>query len=146
MALICPGASAQRVLLQRNPADVTAPRSDDSSVPQGVEILSDTGGVDIGPYVKQVIATVYKNWVPLLPQEATPPQANQMNPAIRFTILPDGKIESVHLDSSTNDDAINRACWGAITSTGQFPPLPTGMGPKPLELRIHFSVNPTTPH
>ena len=51
----------------------------------------------------------------------------------------------MNLDGSTHDTAIDRAAWGAITSEGQFPPLPGSFhGPK-LELRLDFFVNKTAP-
>ena len=139
IALVCPVAPAQEILLYHSPAN--ALNSEDSSLPLGVEILSDTNGVDIQPYVKQIMGMIYKNWKALLPAEAKPPQSKQAEAAIRLKLLPDGRIAGMWLDSSTHDDAINQACWRAIASNGQFPPLPAGIASKPLEMRIHFSVN-----
>src|SRR5581483_7443882 len=145
LAVVCPVAHGQQVLHRRNSPDATANASEDTAVPGGVEVLSDTGGVNVGPYVKQILKTIYKSWMPLIPPEAKPPQSKQAESSIRFTILPDGRIGVMHLDDSTHNDAVNRSCWGAITSTGQFPPLPAGMESRPLELRIHFYAN-TQPH
>jgi TonB C terminal len=107
----------------------------------GVEVLSDTNGVDVNPYMRRVLADIYKNWLPLIPQRAKPPESKQGEALIRFKIMPDGKIGAMWLDGSTHDDAINRSCWGSITSEGQFPPLPAGLETRPLVLRIHFYVN-----
>jgi TonB family protein len=142
MTLVCPAVFARQT--PRNPTDTSASKSDDSSRPQGVEILSDTGGVDVHPYVKQILPMLYRNWTPLIPAEAKPPQSEQATSSIRFTILPNGKIGAMHLDTSTGEDEINRSCWNAITST-QFPALPEAMGSKSLELRIHFYVNTKPP-
>ena len=111
----------------------------------GVEILTDTQGVDFGPYIKTALATIKKNWLPLIPEEARPPANAQGETLIRFTITPDGKISAMHLDQSSQHDNIDRAAWGAITGVGQFPPLPTEFrGPK-LELRIDFLTNRPLP-
>lgn len=138
---MCPALRGQQVLLPRGSTEATAAKSNGTSTPGGVEILSDTGGVNVSPYIRQIMAIIYKNWMPLIPPEAKPPEAKQAESSIRFTILPDGSIGAMHLDESTHEDAVNRSCWGAITSAGHFPALPTGMESKPLELRIHFYVN-----
>jgi TonB family protein len=111
----------------------------------GVEVLSDTMGVDFGPYLRRILGDIKRTWIPLIPEEARPPLNKQGETLIRFTILPDGRIAAMSLDASSQDTAIDRAAWGGITGVGQFPPLPPGFkGPK-LELRIDFLVNKTPP-
>ena len=107
----------------------------------GVDILSDTMGVDFGPYLKRILREIYNTWLPLIPEEARPPLNKQGETLIRFTILPDGRIGAMHLDGSTHDQAIDRAAWGSITGVGQFPPLPKDFRGPNLELRIHYLVN-----
>jgi TonB family protein len=114
-----------------------------SQVPD-VDILSDTQGVDFGPYLRKALPTVKKMWQPLIPEEARPPLNIQANTAIRFTINPDGTIGSMHLDGGSHQAKFDRAAWGAIIGVGQFPPLPADFHGPYLELRIHFFVN--TPH
>jgi TonB family protein len=105
------------------------------------EILSDTRGVDFGPYLRQVLPMIKSLWLPLIPEEARPPQNLQGETVIRFTINPDGKIGAMHLDASTRQMKLDRAAWGAIRAVGEFPPLPTEFSGPNLELRIHFKVN-----
>jgi outer membrane biosynthesis protein TonB len=109
----------------------------------GVDILSDTQGVNFEPYLKRILADIKRNWLPLIPEEAQPPISKQGETYIRFIILPDGNIQvgGMHLDGSTHDVAIDRSCWNAITAEGQFPPLPSQFHGPNLELRIHFLVN-----
>lgn len=107
----------------------------------GAEILSDTMGVNFNPYLQRILRDIKRNWDPLIPEEAKPPLMKQGETYITFTILPDGNIGGMHLDGSTHDDAINRSCWSAITSEGQFPPLPSQFHGPNLQLRIHFLVN-----
>lgn len=106
-----------------------------------VDILSDTQGVNFNPYLRRIIADIYRNWLPLIPEEARPPLSKQGETLVRFRILPDGRIGGMWLDGSTHDDAINRSAWGSITSEGQFPPLPSQFHGPNLELRIHYYVN-----
>ena len=115
------------------------------SVKNGVEILSDTQGVDFGPYVRKALTIIKKNWLALIPEEARPPANMQGETLIRFSILPDGKISAMKLDGSSQHINIDRAAWGAITGVGQFPPLPTEFKGSHLELRIDFLTNRPLP-
>jgi hypothetical protein len=112
----------------------------------GAEVLTQTD-FDFNPYVRRILGDIKRNWDPLIPTEAGSPLYKQGESYIRFTILADGTIKdaSMHLDGSTHDEAINRSCWGSITSEGQFPPLPKDFHGPELELRIHFLVNKELP-
>ena len=107
----------------------------------GLEVLSDTLGVDFGPYIKQLLRMVRAAWVPLIPEETRPPLNKEGTTLIRFRIEPDGRVSSMNLDDSTHDDAINRAAWGGITGVGQFQPLPKEFKGPNLELRIQFIIS-----
>jgi outer membrane biosynthesis protein TonB len=107
----------------------------------GVDVLSDTMGVNFDPYLKKIIREIYNTWLPLIPEEARPPLNKSGITQIRFIINPDGKIGGMILEGSSHDDAINRAAWGSITGVGQFPPLPSEFHGPNLELRIHYLVN-----
>ena len=112
-----------------------------SPVGAGAEILSDTQGVDFGPYIRRILNDIKRNWIPLLPEETRPPLLKQGEDQIRFKIAPDGNIIAMVPEGSTGDRAINLSCWSAITSENQFPPLPKEFHGPELELRIHFLVN-----
>jgi TonB family protein len=113
--------------------------------PAGAEILSDTLGVDFGPYIKRLLRILYNSWVPLIPEETRPPLNKEGQTLIRFTINPDGSIAHMGLDWSTKDQAIDRAAWGSITGVGQFPPLPKEFKGPNLTLRIHFIIAKDAP-
>ena len=107
----------------------------------GVQVLSDMQGVDFSDYLRRLQMDVYRNWIPLLPEETEPPLMKQGETFIRFTILPDGHIGGMVLEGSTHDVAIDKAAWGSIISEGQFPPLPKQFHGPNLELRFHYMVN-----
>jgi TonB family protein len=111
----------------------------------GVEILSDPRGVDWGPYIRKILSDIKRNWIPLIPEEARPPLNKQGETLIRFTINRDGTIAAMNLDGSSQDTAIDRACWGGITGVGQFPPLPAEFTGPNLELRVDFLTNKPLP-
>jgi TonB family protein len=107
----------------------------------GLEVLSDTRGVDFKPYLNGILKQIYGRWVTLMPDEARPPENKQGVTAIRVTISPDGTIAAMHLEKLSTEQALNRAAWGAITGVGKFPALPAEFHGPNLELRIHFRVN-----
>jgi len=113
---------------------------------EGVQVLSDMQGVDFGPYIRRILEDIKRNWYPLIPEEARPPLNKQGETLIRFTILPDGRIAAMNLDGSSQDQSIDKACWGAITGEGQFPPLPASFHGPNLELRIDFFTNKPLPN
>ena len=39
----------------------------------GVEVLSDTQGVDFAAYLRRILGDIQRNWIPLIPEEARPP-------------------------------------------------------------------------
>jgi len=107
---------------------------------QGLEILSDTQGVDFKPYLKDAMGQIYKQWLTLMP-EAAKKKEEKGATLIRVTINPDGTIAAMHLDGSSKDAALDRTAWGAITGVGNFPALPSTFHGPNLVVRIHFLVN-----
>ena len=120
-------------------------RGQQGGAKQGVQILSDTQGVDFGKYLQRLLGDVRRNWLPLIPEEARPPLNKQGITGVRFTIQPDGKISAMHLDYSTHDVAMDRAAWGSITGLGAAQPLPKEFHGPNLELRIEFRINKDNP-
>ena len=109
----------------------------------GVEVLSDTQGVDFNRYLARLLAEVRRNWLPLIPEECNSPLFKQGVTGVRFTILPDGTIQPpMHLDYSTHDSAIDRARRGVQSGAwARHTPLPKEFHGPNLELRIEFRVN-----
>lgn len=109
-----------------------------------MEILSDTMGVDFGPYLERVLHDVRVNWYTLIPESARPPIMKKGKVAIEFAILPDGRVAGMRLEQggSSGDDALDRAAWGGITASDPFPPLPSQFTGRYLALRFHFFYNP----
>ena len=57
------------------------------------EILTDTMGVDFGPYLTRVVQIVRQNWYTLMPPSVYPPILKQGKLAIEFVILKDGTVQ-----------------------------------------------------
>jgi len=109
---------------------------------EGMEILSDTLGVDFGPYMKRLHYTVQSHWDPLIPESALPPMMKKGAVVIQFSIGKDGKVSGMKLVKSSGDVALDRAAWGAITDAIPLPHLPTQFSGDYLELRAIFFYNP----
>jgi TonB family protein len=105
-------------------------------------ILSDTQGVDFKFYLSQVIRITQSSWKPLMPREVEAPVRKPGVVKIRYKILPNGQVKdgSLAQEESSGDSALDRAAWGAIT-TSVFPPLPVEFKGPYLEVRFHFMYN-----
>ena len=123
----------------------SAPSGHGGNLGEGVEILSDTLGVDFGPYIKRLLRILYDSWLPLIPEETRPPLNKEGSTLIRFTINKDGTVSAMHLDGPSHDQAIDRAAWGSITGVGTMPPLPKNFNGPNLELRIDFIISHNPP-
>jgi len=106
----------------------------------GAEILSDTQGVDFGPYMQRVIRETYRAWDPLIPEEVNPPLSKAGQVEYVFSILPNGKVVGVTMTGRSGDTALDRAAWGAITDS-DYPPLPKEFHGPYLQLRFRFQYN-----
>ncbi len=107
-----------------------------------MEILSDTLGVDFGPYMKRLHFTVQNHWDPLIPESAMPPVMKKGIVVIEFSITKDGRVEGMKLISSSGDVSLDRAAWGAITDAIPLPKLPGQFTGEYLTLRARFYYNP----
>jgi TonB family protein len=103
------------------------------------EILSDTQGVDFGPYLARILEDVRQNWYLLIPQSA---EMKKGKLAIEFAITKEGKLADMRLMATSGDVALDRAAWGGITNSNPFPPLPTDFTGPYLALRFRFYYNP----
>jgi len=104
------------------------------------EILSDTLGANLGPYMTQVSKAVRQSWYSILPPSVYPPTRKQGKLSIEFVILKDGKVTGMVVDTSSGDVALDRAAWGSITESA-FPPLPTEFPGQQLKFRFHYFYN-----
>ncbi len=105
----------------------------------GVEILSDTKGVDFRPYLKVVVREVRENWYRLVPECA---QMMKGEVAIEFAIRTDGHVVDMRLVATSHAAVLDRSAWGSITGSNPFPPLPSEFNGPYLALRVRFAYNP----
>jgi len=95
-----------------------------SSAGGGMEILSDTMGVDFGPYMRGLKETVQKRWYQLMPDSARPPGMKSGKTVVKFAVMRDGRLANVKIEQSSGDVALDRAAYGALIYSSPLAELP----------------------
>jgi TonB family protein len=103
-----------------------------------LEILTDTMGVDFGPYLSQLLQIVRQRWYQLIPESASMKQGTVL---LEFAILKDGSVSGLKVVQSSGDVMLDRPAYGAITASNPFAPLPTEFKGPYLGLRFSFYYN-----
>ena len=111
-------------------------------VGSNIDVLSDTEGVDFGPYLSRVLQAVRMNWYNLIPEIARPPLMRKGKVTIEFVIMKDGRVAGMRIIGPSGEIALDRAAWGGITASSPFPPLPSEFKGPYLALRFRFYYNP----
>jgi len=113
----------------------------------GVQVLSDTQGIDFSSWLLRWHRETERTWDPLIPEEVNPPILKKGAVVIRFKVLPNGRLMdgSMVLEGRSGDTALDRAAWGALTGSN-YPPLPRDFHGPYLELRAIFLYNTEPGH
>jgi TonB family protein len=107
-----------------------------------VDVLSDTMGVDFGPYLVRAQESIRQNWLRVIPDSARAPEMKKGRVTIEFAIMKDGQVAGLQIVGTSGDVALDRAAYRGITASKPFLPLPSEFGGKYLALRFHFYYNP----
>src|SRR5262249_10838273 len=67
----------------------------------GLEVTTDTQGVDFGPYLQRVMHDIKQNWYKLIPQSAQPPLLKRGKVVIKFAIANNGQLGELQYVSSS---------------------------------------------
>ena len=106
----------------------------------GVQVLSDTQGVDFSSWLARWHYITQMTWDPLIPDEVNPPILKSGVVVIHFKVLPNGQVTDMQLDGRSGDTGLDRAAWGAISGSS-YPNLPREFHGPYLELRAYFLYN-----
>jgi TonB family protein len=102
-------------------------------------ILSDTKGVDFGPYLARIVYIVRRNWYAVIPETARLGEKGRVG--IVFEILKDGSVPQLRLVASSGSDPLDRAAVAGIHASIPFPPLPEQFTGNHLVLQFIFLYN-----
>ena len=102
-------------------------------------ILSDTRGVDFGPYLARIVYIVRRNWYQVIRESAHLGEKGRVG--VVFEILKDGSVPEVRLVASSGSDPLDRAAMAGIHASVPFPPLPEEFTGNHLVLQFIFLCN-----
>ena len=105
----------------------------------GPIILSDTRGVNFGPYLARVVYIVRRNWYAVIPESARLGEKGRV--ALVFEILKDGSVPQLRLLASSGSSPLDRAALASIRASNPFPPLPAQFTGKHLVLEFVYFYN-----
>jgi TonB family protein len=108
---------------------------------EGPIILSDTRGVDFGPYLARIVYIVRRNWYSVIPESARLGEKGRVG--IIFEILKDGSVPQLRLVASSGSEPLDRAALAGIHASIPFPPLPEEFTGNHLVLQFIFLYNMT---
>jgi TonB family protein len=114
------------------------PGSQGSSVlPQ---LLSDSMGVDFVPYLRQILVTVRRNWLNVIPESVKYGGRRGVS-GIQFSIGRDGKVIKLVIESASGTEALDRAAVAGISASNPFPPLPGEFKGDRIVVQFNFQYN-----
>jgi TonB family protein len=107
----------------------------------GIDVISDTMGVDFGSYLHQIAKDIKDNWYRQVPDEARK-QTARGQVVVQFAILQDGHVSAMRLERSSGQIPLDQAAWSGISASNPLPALPSDFRGKYLLLRFTFAYNP----
>lgn len=104
-------------------------------------ILSDTRGVDFGPYLIRLVREVRRNWYAVIPESAR--WGEQGKVVIIFTIEKDGSVRQGQpvVVQSSGRSHLDRPAVASIRASQPFPPLPAEFTGPHIVLQFTFLYN-----
>jgi TonB family protein len=126
-----PGGAGGTVFSPDGASEATALRQ--------MQLLSDPLGVDFKPYLLQVLASVRRNWMAIVPDSARMGRRGLV--LIQFSIDRRGSIPKMVIASTSGIPAFDRAAVAGISASNPFPPLPPAYKGDQIRLQMAFSYN-----
>jgi TonB family protein len=104
-----------------------------------LELLSDPQGVDFRPYLMQILGTVRRNWLAVVPEIAKLGRRGRVG--IQFAIARSGAVPKLVIISNSGTDSLDRAAVAGISASNPFPPLPSEYKGDRIVLQFNFAYN-----
>ncbi len=107
----------------------------------GVEMLTDTQGVDFNDYLRRVYLTVKQNWFAVMP--ASVQLGEQGVVSLQFKIMRDGSVPDGDPQRvfGSGKEPLDRAAVSSIRASNPFPTLPAQFKGPYIELRFTYYYN-----
>lgn len=104
-----------------------------------LQLLSDAAGVDFGPYLKQILASVKRNWMMVIPESVKTGRRGTV--LIQFIVDRHGAVPKLVIATSSGTEAFDRAAVAGISASNPFPPLPAEFKGDQIRLQLAFQYN-----
>jgi outer membrane biosynthesis protein TonB len=107
----------------------------------GLEILSDTQGVDFNNYLSRVYITVRRNWIAVFPESAR--LGDRGIVSLEFRIMKDGTVTvgEPALVRTSGKEPLDRAAISSVRASTPFEPLPSEFHGPFIALRFTYYYN-----
>lgn len=109
---------------------------------RNVDVLGDTGGLDLTPYLRPNVHFVQHNWRKLTMVDAIGASHAASDLAVEFTVSRDGSLSGAKLTQSSGDSVLDQAALEAVSRASPFQELPSNYGGQSLALRVRLHYNP----
>jgi TonB family protein len=107
-----------------------------------LQLKSDPQGVDFQPYLRQVLATVRRNWFAIYPESAKLGSRGRVT--LEFSIDRSGGIPKLRISSPSGVQALDRAAVAAMSASTPLPSLPSEFRGDRIILQMVFAYNMPT--
>jgi TonB family protein len=104
-----------------------------------LQLLSDANGYDFKPYLLQVLASVKRNWLTVIPESAHMGRRGQV--LLQFIIDRRGGVPKLVIATSSGTEAFDRAAVAGVSMSNPFPPLPADFKGDQIRVQLAFSYN-----
>ncbi|TAN21776.1 MAG: TonB family protein [Acidobacteria bacterium] len=109
----------------------------------GVQILTDTQGVDFSSYLRRIVEIVRRNWYAVMPE--TVYLGTKGRVVIIFNINTNGTVPGLRPVSLSGTASLDQAAEASIHASNPFPPLPSAFHGPSITLQFSFYYNITPP-
>jgi TonB family protein len=109
---------------------------------RNVDVLSDTQGLDLTPYLRLNVHFVQHNWRKLTVVDAIGSSHELSDLVLEFTVSRDGSLLDAKLAQPSGDSVLDQAALEALHRSSPFQELPSGYAGQSLALRVHLHYDP----
>src|SRR6185437_12784278 len=138
------GAACNAGCRARSDGARTGRDRNESAAGAGVQILTDTQGVDFDSYLRRVVEIVRRNWYAVMPE--TVYLGTQGKVVVVFNINANGTVPGLRPVSLSGTASLDEAAEASIKASNPFPPLPAQFHGPFITLQFSFYYNLEPPN
>lgn len=138
MLLACFAFATPVGLQDREPPAASLPTGRDGPI----DVLTDTKGYNIKPYLSEVIAGVRNSWYLLINNDSHFPKQKKGHVTIEFRVTKDGHVSDVKYRETSGNESLDRVAYSAIAGSDPLQAIPAEFPCRFIKLRFNFYYNP----